>query len=116
MSFLVATAKQKTGELFSHLLSKDGLGLEYPETNRFLSSYLRWGSCRGCHLAMSISSRGLSQSWDTAALEGHPKKSILPCCKLFGRPEGILKQHGAHWKLVLLWDMHPSKTGINGSL
>jgi len=32
------------------------------------------------------------------------------------RPEGILKQHGAHWKLVLLWDMHPSKTGINGSL
>lgn len=84
MSFLVATAKQKTGELFSHLLSKDGLGLEYPETNRFLSSYLRWGSCRGCHLAMAVSSRGLSQSWDTAALEGHPKKSILPCCKLFG--------------------------------
>lgn len=84
MSFLVATTKQKTGELFSHLLSKDGLGLEYPETNRFLSSYLRWGSYQGCHLAVAISSRGLSQSWDTAALEGHPKKSILPCCKLFG--------------------------------
>lgn len=33
---------------------------------------------------MAISSRGLSQSWDTAALEGHPKKRILPCCELFG--------------------------------
>lgn len=45
MIFLVGTAKQKTGGLFSHLLSKDGLELEYPETNMFLSSYLKWGSC-----------------------------------------------------------------------
>lgn len=84
MSFLVATAKQKTGELFSHLLSKDGLGLEYPETNRFLSSYLRWGSCRGCHLAMQISSRGLSQSWDTAALEVSLKRAFCHVVNCLG--------------------------------